>query len=665
MKKIELILKPYVSIIFLRDVKVGIVLFFLSFLIPSVGILGLIGLISTIVFANFTNTKEEYLKYGFYLYNSLLVGMGIGYFYEVSFLTVILTIFFSILTFLISFSLNKVFYKYALPILSLPFAFVSMIFYLSSIKYTTLLSNIINRYSVFDINFPFSNFFKSLGTIVFLPLNLAGIVIFLILLFYSRIMAFLSVIGFVVGVYFHYLFVGEYAFSSLFNFNFILISIALGSIFLIPHIKSYLISLIAVILSVFLIDAMEVFFNLYNLPVYTLPFNIVVLLFLMLLYFSNFKYYNFSIKATPERSLEYFLSNVFRFGGNAIKINLPFNGKWVVYQAFDGEWTHKGKWKYAYDFVKKINGKSYKNDGLCLSDYYAFGENVVSPINGYIVSLRADLPDNPIGVVDRENNWGNYVIIKSDFGYYVEISHLMQNSMKVKVGDYVKVGDIIAKCGNSGYSPEPHIHIQVQKDAFLGSETLFFKWIEYIKDDKLFYYYLPKKDEEIEAPILDKSMKNRLTFILDDEFVYEDDKNNKIKWTVKMNDKGEFYLFDGENRLYFYLYDKMFYFYSYDGKNSYLKELFKIMPRIPLISKDVEYQDILPIYVLYKGLKKIFLEFILPFNIELFNNFKVYKKEKLKINSEFGEVYFNFYHKGFDKIVSKDFILRRKYENLN
>ena len=92
---------------------------------------------------------------------------------------------------------------------------------------------------------------------------------------------------------------------------------------------------------------------------------------------------------------------------------------------------------------------------------------------------------------------GNYIIIKNDAGYFVEISHLMQYSINIKVGDYVHQGQIIAKCGNSGYSPEPHIHIQLQKFAILGSETLPFIFSEYIKENNLFYNSLPKKDETI------------------------------------------------------------------------------------------------------------------------------------------------------------------------
>ena len=446
LNKAKIIFKPYIAVLFLKDLKAGAIVLLLTFLLPSVGFMGAVAILATIIFAEFINVRDEYLKYGFYLYNSLLVGMGVGYYYEVTYATIILTVILSILTFLISFGLNRVFLKYSLPLLSFPFALVSMIFYLASLKYTTLFSNVLNREPLFDISLPFEPFFKSLGTIFFMPYPIAGLLIALILLIYSRILFLSAITGFVVGVFTHSFFIPcEAALNSPYNFNFILISMALSGVFLLPHIKSITIAIVAVIISVVFIDAMEVFFNIYALPVYTMPFNMVTILFILLLVSVGYKYFNYNIQETPEKSLSYYLSNVFRFGGSGIKINLPFTGEWTVYQAFNGKWTHKGAWKYAYDFVIKKDGKSYKNDGVFLEDYYAFAKSVVAPISGYVVATKDDLEDNFIGNVDRLNNWGNYIIIHSDYGYYVEISHLMKNSITVKVGDYVQVGQIIGK----------------------------------------------------------------------------------------------------------------------------------------------------------------------------------------------------------------------------
>ncbi len=667
MHKLQFIFKPYISVLFLRDVKAGVVLFLLSFLLPSVGILGIVAILATILFAEFINLREEYFKYGFYLYNSLLVGMGIGYYFDVTYATILLSVMFSILTFLLSFSLNKIFAKYSLPLLSLPFAFVSMIFYLASLKYTGLLSNILYRKTLFDIKVPMEVFFKSLGMIYFLPSTIAGIVISIIILIYSRILFLLSFAGFWLGVWFHSFFIPyTQALNSSYNFNFALIAMALGGVFLIPNLKNFLLAFVAVFLSVVIIDAMEVFFNIYALPVYTLPFNVTTLLFIMILYGVGYEYFNYNIKETPEKSLISFLSRFYRFGGNDIKIALPFTGEWCVYQGFDDKWTHKGKWKHAYDFVIKKNSKTYKNDGLFLDDYYAFGKPILSPVSGHVIAFRDDLPDNFIGSVERENNWGNYIIIQSNYGYFVEISHLMQHSICVKIGDYVKVGDILAKCGNSGYSPEPHIHIQVQKYGMLGSETIPFKFMDFIKGDKLYFYDLPQDNETIFSTITDKSMKLRLSFILDETYIYEvfenENKISTIEWTVKMNDKGEFYFSDGKNRLYFYTDEKLFYFYDYEGGESFLKELFKIAAKIPLINKEIEYQDVLPPRFRYGLAKNFIIELILPFNFEIFNKKTTYFKKSLKIVSKYGEVSFSFYEKGFDKIKFKNYELRRIYE---
>ncbi len=670
--KVKFIFKPYIAILFLKDLKAGAILLLLTFLLPSVGLMGLVAILATILFAEFINVRDEYLKYGFYLYNSLLVGMGVGYYYEVTIATLILTAILAILTFLVSFGLNRIFLKYSLPLLSLPFALVSMIFYLASLKYTSLFSNVLNREPLIDFSFYFEPFFKSLGTIFFMPYSIAGVVIALILLIYSRILFLGALTGFIVGIFAHSFFIPfEAALNSPYNFNFILISMALSGVFLLPHIKSIAIALIAVVISVIFIDAMEVFFNIYALPVYTMPFNLVTLLFIMLLVSVGYKYFNYNIQETPEKSLSYYLSNVYRFGGNSIKINLPFTGEWSVYQGFNGKWTHKGAWRYAYDFVIKKNGKTYKNEGLFLEDYYAFGKSIISPINGYVVAAKDDLEDNFIGNVDRLNNWGNYIIIHSDLGYYVEISHLMKNSLNVKVGDYVQVGQIIAKCGNSGYSPEPHIHIQVQYSPYLNAPTVPFKFIDYIKGDILYFYSLPKEQESIEATIVDKAKQIRFTFILDDTFRYEVYKNNQnskkiVEFKVGMNDLGEFFLKDKEgNRLYFFLDNKLFYFYKYEGAKSYLRELYKIAPKIPLINKEVDYFDVLPLEFRYSSFKKIIIEMLIPFNYTIFNKPIRYTKKNLSVSSKFGEAYFSFYEKGFEKIVFNKTILKRVHEEGN
>ena len=57
---------------------------------------------------------------------------------------------------------------------------------------------------------------------------------------------------------------------------------------------------------------------------------------------------------------------------------------------------------------------------------------------------------------------GNHVVIDlGDDGPFVLVAHLRKGSVSVRVGDLVSDGQPIGKCGNSGNSTQPHVHVQV------------------------------------------------------------------------------------------------------------------------------------------------------------------------------------------------------------
>jgi urea transporter len=662
-------IKPYSALLFLNNKYLGLALLAITFLNPSVAISGLFAVFFTILFAEFIEFKDAYLIQGFYIYNSLLTGMGIGFIFYPSFVSIALIAISSIFTFMLSFMLNRLFSVYKIPILSLPFSIVTMFVYLASLRYSALLSTLVNNASMYDIELPLiiSGFLKSFGTTFFLPTNIAGILIALLVLYFSRITLIMALVGYYFGVLVHSYLIGSYtqALYDPYAFNYILVAIALCGVFLLPTLKNFLIALIGVAISVVLTDAIGVLFNYYAIPVFTLPFNITVIVFIFILSIIYYKEFNVDIKHTPEESLTNYLSKIFRFGKLYTKISLPFTGKWSVYQAFDDEWTHKGKYKYAYDFVKKIDNKTYTNDGLFLEDYYAFGASIISPVSGYIIDMRHDLVDNVIGDVDRVNNWGNYIIIKSDLGFYVEISHLMQYSITTNIGDYIQINSIIAKCGNSGYSPEPHIHIQVQELGLIGSFTKEFNFSEYIKGEELLLNQVPLKDEEISGVINDRSISSRFIYILDDEFKYDVYKNNKKigeeSFLVKMNTKGEFYLNDkNDNKLFFYNDLKQFYFYNYKGADSYLKWLFILSPRIPFMSSQtVIFKDFLPLYLIKSKISTIIMELLSTINKEFYKAEVKYTFNGNRLSSKYGFVEIDTIHKAHISIKYNNIILRR------
>ena len=78
------------------------------------------------------------------------------------------------------------------------------------------------------------------------------------------------------------------------------------------------------------------------------------------------------------------------------------------------------------------------------------------------------------------------VLISHGNSEFSLMDHLKQNSVKVKKGDKVKQGDAVAECGNSGPSPAPHIHYQLQNSAGLPlPDSLPAQFVDYIADGKL------------------------------------------------------------------------------------------------------------------------------------------------------------------------------------
>ena len=655
---------------FLNNKVAGFLLLAITFTHPSVAISGLLAVLFTIIFAELIEFDDSYLAQGFYIYNSLLVGMGIGFIFSPSVMSVALIALASAFTFMFAFMLNRLFAVYSIPILSLPFSIITVFIYLASFKYATLLTPIVEKESLFTIELPLiiSGFLTSLGTIFFLPSTLAGLLILLLILYFSRIVFLMAMTGYYFGILIHSYLINSYtqALYDPYAFNYILVAIALCGVFLLPTLKNFFLALIGVAISVLITDAISILFNHYAIPVFTFPFNITVITFIFTLSITQYKGFNRMIKATPEYSLSNYLSRLYRFGKTPIKISLPFTGEWLVYQSFNDVWTHQGKYKHAYDFTKLKDGKSYENEGLIPSDYHAFGESIVSPVNGYVVDARHDLIDNMIGEIDRINNWGNYIIIKSDLGFYVEISHIMQYSLNVKVGDYLQEGTIIAKCGNSGYSPEPHIHIQAQELPYLGSFTMEFYFSEYIKNSELIFNSIPKKNALISSVISDISISSRLHFILDDTFEYrvfkDEEEQDSTVFKVKMNDYGQFFLEDEEsNHLYFYNDRKQFYFYNYKGKESHLKWLFKIAPRIPFInSMELSFRDSLPVYVVKTPWKTLLIELLSTINPKFYKQEFLYHFDGKCISSTQGEVCLETNNKALTSIKYQNIELRRK-----
>lgn len=128
----------------------------------------------------------------------------------------------------------------------------------------------------------------------------------------------------------------------------------------------------------------------------------------------------------------------------SLKIKLPFpaGASYPVIQGNHGTFTHSGFNEYGWDFGMPENSP------------------VAAAAAGRVVRVKQDGASG--GPSHEYFSQGNTVIIDHGHGYYTQYLHLAQNSARVREGDLVAAGDIIALSGNTGYSSMPHLHFQVQ-----------------------------------------------------------------------------------------------------------------------------------------------------------------------------------------------------------
>jgi hypothetical protein len=162
---------------------------------------------------------------------------------------------------------------------------------------------------------------------------------------------------------------------------------------------------------------------------------------------------------------------------------VPSSGLLKITQGFDGALSHRGDWRFALDFeaCDATDGPATTGRSDDLRAFPSFGMAVESPGSGVVQTVVDGVPDNPPGACDFARNWGNFIVLKLDTGALVTLAHLRCGSVRVAPGAPVFAGQVLGECGNSGRSPVPHLHLQVQAGPSPGAPTLPFRMANYIE----------------------------------------------------------------------------------------------------------------------------------------------------------------------------------------
>jgi urea transporter/murein DD-endopeptidase MepM/ murein hydrolase activator NlpD len=644
------LLNSYSVLFFSNNKLFAVLLLLVSFFNPYAGLTGMLSVLLAVLLSYSTGLNRASINKGIYSYNALIIGIGMGSIYNFS------GAFWLLLTTVVIFSviLSVIFEnrlgKYGLPFLTLPFVLCFWAVMLVTKDFAAIDFSFRNIYWLNDayaigdqklvrfimfmekLDMPplVATFFRALSSLYFQNNILAGLIIAAGILIHSRIIFSLIIVGFLAAYGFNSIVMAhpEGMNYYLTGGNFILVSVAVGGFFVVPSIHSYFWAIISVPITFIIVMGLGRITGQWSLPVFSMPFCITVL---SLLYFFSLKAQKGKLVLTtqqlysPEKNLYNHLNNKERLqNAHHIRLQLPFIGEWMVSQGYDGSITHKGDWSKALDFIIVDNElKTYDQYAATPDNFYCFGKPVLAAADGYVQQIEDDIDDNEIGKINQQQNWGNSIVIKHAENLYTKMSHLRKYSFKVKEGDYVRKGDIVASCGNSGRSPEPHLHFQVQTTPYIGSKTFVYPLAHYVVNQvgKIYVkeFSIPQETEIVYNSTSNPSLQQAFEFLPGANLSVNATGFEEGKWEVFTDAYNQSYIYCHSTKsfAYFKKNEAVFYFISFEGDKKSLLYYFYLACYKIYLSTDpsVKALDKYPLQLTKNTLAKWLQDFVSPFFI--------------------------------------------------
>lgn len=160
---------------------------------------------------------------------------------------------------------------------------------------------------------------------------------------------------------------------------------------------------------------------------------------------------------------------------NKTDLHFPLRGAWWAIQGADWSDQHKQEvfsQTYAMDFVKLgQDNQFFQNQGLTLTDHYSWDQPVYATAGGKVAHVSYDMPDLPPGTPpdprmfrdDPRRLLGNAIAISHANGEFSYYGCLQQASAQVREGEMIRRGTLLARVGNSGNTPGPHLHFHLME----------------------------------------------------------------------------------------------------------------------------------------------------------------------------------------------------------
>jgi Peptidase family M23 len=136
--------------------------------------------------------------------------------------------------------------------------------------------------------------------------------------------------------------------------------------------------------------------------------------------------------------------------------------------------------RFAIDWIRLDNDASRtRGDPSRAASWHGYGAEVLAVADAVVDDARDDMPDAESigasqGPMALEKASGNYVCLDLGMGRHAFYEHLKNGSIRVKAGDRVERGQVIAQLGNTGSSSSgPHLHFHVSDaNSTLAAEGL-------------------------------------------------------------------------------------------------------------------------------------------------------------------------------------------------